>query len=241
MLPRCAAVLFCAAAVSHAASIVLYDGSLGTNPAAQGWTFGALGLGSYNESVTGGATFLTTTGSERAGYSRLSPLPLDSLAGYRFTFELQLDSESHSSPDRSGLSLVLIGSDLRGLEIGFWTNEVWVQNDSPRFTHGEGASFDTTQRTLYTLTVAGSSYALSAGGQALLSGALRDYSAAGLPYTVPNFAFVGDDTFSANAGSRFFQAGVAEVPEPGTAWWAAAGLLAMAWRIRTPRRLGGAS
>jgi len=227
---RYAALLLCAVAVSSAAPVVLYDGSLNTLPAAQGWTFGALGAGgSYSQSVAGGAALLTTAGLERAGYSVLSPLPLDRDDGYRFTIDLQLDSESHSSADRAGLSLILIGNDLRGLEIGFWTNQVWVQNDSPVFTHGEGAAFNTTQRTLYTLTVLGNGYSLSAGNSLLLSGALRDYSAAGLPYTVPDFAFVGDDTFSANAGSRLFQAGVAELPEPGTMLWAGAGLLALLW------------
>lgn len=227
---REAVVLLSIAVASPAAT--LYDGSLGTLPGSQGWTLGAMGLGSYVESLTGGAAALTTTGTERAGYTKLSPVTLDGAAGYQFTFELALDTESHDSADRAGLSVLLVGSDLLGLEIAFWTNEVWVQNAG--FTHGEGASFDATQRTLYTLTVAGGAYSLSAGGAPLLTGALRDYSAQGMPYTIPNLLFVGDDTFSANAAMRFYQAGVTALPEPATWGWGAVSLLALAFkRIKT--------
>ena len=171
------------------------------------------------ESVSGGATVLTTTAPERAGFSIFSPITLDRSSGYQVTFDLQLAAESHSSNDRAGLSVIVLGSDHMGIELGFWTplgspvNEVWAQNAG--FTHGEGAVFDTTQRTLYTLTVSGNSYDLTAGGTQLITGALRDYSGFGLPYTLPDFIFVGDDTFSADASTRFFAATV-DTPEPAS-------------------------
>ncbi len=233
---RLAALLFCAVAASPAATILLYDGSLNTTPGSQGWSLGALsGGGSYTESVTGGGTLLTTTGYERAGYSRLSPLSLDRTFGYRFTFELQLDNESHSTADRAGLSLLVVGSDLHGLEIAFWNDQIWTQNDSPLFTHGETAAFDTSARSLYTLTVQGDTYTFAAGSTTLLAGSLRDYSAGGLPYTVPNFVFVGDDTFSANAATRFYGATLTDVPEPIT-WASLASGLLLITTIRRSRK-----
>jgi hypothetical protein len=210
---------FAFSAAGHAAPVVIYDGSLGTSPTAQGWLLGTVAFtGSANESlITGGVNLDTTSGTIRSGYSIPSPLPLDRTISYNLTFDLQLNAESHSTNDRAGLSLVIIGNDLQGIEIGFWTGDVWAQNLG--FTHGEDKPFNTSQRTLYSLGVSGSSYTLSAGGNVLLSGALRDYSASNFPYNVPNFIFVGDDTFSANASSNFFEASVAS-PEPGT-WLAA--------------------
>lgn len=218
--------LFLCAAAAPAAT--LYDGSLGTNPGSQGWIPG--GLGPYTESVEGGGVLLTTSNFTSAGYTPLAALTLDRDTGYRFSFDVSLDSESHGSPHRAGLSLVLIGDDLLGLEIAFWTGEVWVQNAD--FTHGEGAALDATERRRYDLTVLGSAYALRANGAPLLAGSLRDYSARGLVYEVPNFLFVGDDTTSAGAAMRFYQASLTELPEPGTWAWAGAGLLAMGWRWR---------
>ncbi|MCU1232986.1 MAG: outer rane adhesin-like protein [Candidatus Solibacter sp.] len=212
---RHAALFLLTAASCSASTALLYNGSSGTSPAAQGWTLASLGA-VYTESQSGGATVMTTTGSVRAGYGRLIPILLNSTTGYSFTLDLQLDSESHSSNDRAGFSLILIDSDLRGLELGFWTDHVWAQNDSPMFTHGEDAAYDTTQRTTYTLTVLGSGYTLSAGRTSLLSGSLRNYTSFGLPYTTPNFVFVGDDTFEANATARLFNVSVAPVPEPAT-------------------------
>ena len=41
---------------------------------------------------------------------------------------LKLLSETHSTNDRAGLSLIVLSSDLRGIELGFWTNEIWAQS-----------------------------------------------------------------------------------------------------------------
>src|SRR5262249_41627905 len=127
---------------------------------------------------------------------------------------------------------------LKGIELGFWLGEVWAQNDGPtkppRFTHGEGAAFDTTHATEYRLNVAGDSYSLLVGGVTLLSGTLRDYSPEGLPYTTPNFVFVGDDTTSAGATSRFFSATLG-APEPSTMLLGASSLMLLCLRTRRRR------
>ena len=137
-------------------------------------------------------------------------------------FDLQLNSEDHSaSTNRAGLSIIVLGNDLRGIEIGFWTGDVWAQNFG--FTPGEDAAYNTTQRKTYTLGVSGNNYPLTVGGSVLLSGLLRDYSSSGAPYTTPNFIFVGDDTFSANASSSFFNASLS-APEPGAIVLTLAGL-----------------
>jgi hypothetical protein len=229
-LLRYTALLFCAAAICPASTAVLYNGSLASSPGSQGWSFASLGIGTYGETQSGGANVMTTTSIIRAGYGLSSPLPLDAASGYRFTLDLKVDSEAHSSANRSGFSLILIDSDLKGIELGFWTDHVWAQNAG--FTHGEDAGYDATQRTLYTLTVLGSGYTLSAGNTSLFSGSLRDYTASGLPYTVPNFVFAGDDTFEADSSVRFFNATLTQLPEPGTWALGAIGLLAYACKKR---------
>ena len=82
-MTRRLALLLLAAATIQAAPISIYDGSLNTNPQAQGWSYGAAsgGGGSAVESVSGGAAILTTTAPERAGFSIFSPITLDRTTG----------------------------------------------------------------------------------------------------------------------------------------------------------------
>ena len=120
--------------------------------------------------------------------------------------------------------MIVLGSDSKGLELGFWNNEVWAQNDSPRFTHGEGAAINTTAAlTDYALTIQGNSYTLRANGLGLLSGQVRDYSAFGAPYTSKNFLFFGDDTSSAAARTDIARVTLGAVPEPASLALLAAG------------------
>lgn len=211
--------------------IVLFDGSTNTRPDQQGWFY--LTNPTVGSSATatagGGVTTLDTTAviGDQAGYfSRITGLgshplmpTLDRASGYTVRLDARLVSEAHASDDRAGFSLIVLGEDLRGVELGFWTNEVWAQADSPLFTHAEGAAFNTTVATRYDLSVLGDSYTLFAGGSPLLTGALRDYSAFGPPYTTRSFLFVGDDTSSAGARVELARIGVtlAAIPEPGSA------------------------
>ena len=112
--------------------------------------------------------------------------------------------------DRAGFSLIVVSSDKRAIELGFWKDRIWAQADGaaeppagPLFTQAEGAAFNTqVGRIPYTLVVQGDAYTLSSTGTPILSGKLRDYSAFnGLPdpYETPNLIFLGDDTAAAGA------------------------------------------
>jgi hypothetical protein len=207
------------------ADTVLYNGALNTTPDVQGWTYLTNPSPTQATQAAGsGVTTLDTTARklDMAGYFSFG-LPgvgtLDRTLGYTIGFRVRLAQESHVSNDRAGFSVIALSGDNQGIELGFWSNEVWAQNVG--FTHGEGASFNTTASlTDYTLRILGSSYTLSANGSTLLTGPLRNYSAFGLPYNVPNLLVFGDDTTSASAHVEI--ARISLVPEPAS--WALAAL-----------------
>lgn len=210
--------------------INLYDGTQNTAPNQQGWSFRYLPLfPAVGQTVSGGLTTVDTTASlnTQAGYFTTDPLGINGVhpkmpllnraVGYTVDFGVRVQAEDHGSRvDRAGFSVIVLGTDLKGIELGFWTNEIWAQADSPMFTHAEGVARDTTVLTNYALSVLGSNYTLYADGSPILTGPLRDYSAFGAPYNTANQIFLGDDTTS--AGARFSIAHVnvnlAAVPEP---------------------------
>lgn len=210
----------------------LYDGASGKTPdqAPYTWIFGQTPPPPDLRGIAGnGATTLNTTGNNgfMAGYNHFAPFALNSITGYTVSFDLQVNSETHDGPtadknsdgiaDRAGVSLIVLGNDNRGVELAFWNNEVWTQNNAFLHTVGDGenAAFDTTSgRIHYVLDVANGGYALSADGTALLGGSLHSYAAFGPPYTLPNYLFIGDDTTSARGNFSLFQVQV--TPEPGT-------------------------
>lgn len=183
---------------------VLYDGSLGTAPAQQGWTTVSLPL-PLATPVADSAVRLDTLAlsGELSGFSRTAPSPLDRTNGFRAVFTLRLHEESHNTPDRAGLSVIVLGHDKRGLELAFWTDRVWAQSDTPMFKHAEEALFDTTAGFVaYELAISATGYTLRADGKELLAGPVRDYTpfvGAFDPYETPDFLFIGDDTTSAKA------------------------------------------
>ena len=215
----CLVSLFCI--TGPAAAGVLYDGSLGTVPGAQGWLyltdplFGASAI----ESLDTGVVVLDSTPatSDSAGYfSSLHPGVgvLDRSVGYRVRFDVEIVSESHVSSHRAGFSVIALSSDKIGIELAFWEDEVWAQS-GPTFTHAEGAPLTTTAMTDYALAIAGGSYHLSANGAPVLSGPLRDYSSHPHPtYSLTNFLFFGDDTSSADAEIRLAWIEIGSIPEP---------------------------
>lgn len=204
---------------------VLYDAALGGTPDTQG----ALLYRSSPEAVAtqtyaGGATTLDSSANihDAAGYfvhPRGAPT-LDRQAGYTLSFSVQLLAEDHTPSDknadgvgdRAGFSVIALSSDTRGIELGFWLDQVWAQEQGAAeppagvlFTHAEHAPHDTSRMARYDLTVRGDDYLLASGGHTLLSGRLRDYTAFDgpvNPYRTPNFVFLGDDSGSASAVVR---------------------------------------
>jgi hypothetical protein len=217
-----------ASAPAVTAPIVLYDGAKNNRPDQQGWRYLEAG-GSTTPIFSGGATTLDTSSSKgiSAGYfaakggffGSSAPVPaLDRAIGYTVSFTVQVELEDHAgsdknndgTDDRAGFSLIVISSDKRGIELGFWADRVWAQEGGSAvppagtlFTQAEHAPFDTqSARTPYALAIQGETYTLSSNDTPILSGKLRDYSAfVGLtdPYETPNLIFLGDDTSSASA------------------------------------------
>lgn len=228
-LPFLVSLLVSMLSTGTRADSLLYNGSLNTTPDAQGWFYGTDFLLATQSAAGGMTTFSSTADNAiRAGYSTLNPITnevlagmptLDRAGGYTVEFDVKVDSESHASADRAGFNLIALSSDRKGIELGFWTSQVWAQSDNPLFMHAEGASFDTAQGVIhYQLAVQGDSYRLFAGSSLLLAGSLRDYSSFGKPYTYQNFLFLGDDTTSASAQIELARVAVLSyaVPEPSS-------------------------
>jgi len=233
-------------AAPRAAVIDLYQGAAGTMPQAQPWmTFIGLGLAS---SVAGGVSLDTRLHpSLAAGYFNhsLTAAPgtwalknpafpdLDPAVGFTLGFELALPDEDHLSNDRAGFSVILLGDDQKGIELGFWEDRIWAQS-GPDFVQAEGVAVNTLTKTLYELTIRGLNYILNADGSQVLTGPTRDYTGATPsvdPYETPGMIFLGDDTSSASA---LFTLGSIrlEVPAPPPWWLLPAGLLALHRRRR---------
>lgn len=241
------AAMLGAAALPAAAQVTLTELYLPSNgtPLAQGWlplVQGTPGITSLQPD-----SFQINTLADlntQHGFARISPVPLDTAAGFQLTFNLRVDGSSSSSVNRGGYSLVLVGNDpSKALELVFLTNEVFVYDyvpgDDDRFVRGASASITPFVPNSYVLTVANDTFNLNVSGQNLLSGPLVDYSAQGLPYTTSNFVFFGDDTSRAAANAYLGPLVLATpVPEPATALlWAVGGLGLAGWRHR--RRRGG--
>jgi hypothetical protein len=234
-LPRrtglaCVIVIAILAQPLFAAELVLFDGSLGTLPSAQGWPFlvdPPFGH-SVTQTVNGSATTFNSASpiTDRGGYFSRDPVfgllfhpdmpTIDRAAGFRVRFDVQIMAENHVTgpsgddnadglEDRSGFSVIVISQDLEGLELAFWEDRIWAQEDDALsaedlFTQAEGVAFDTTShRMRYDLEVSGNTYSLYAdqGATPILEGPLRNYtnfSGSLDPYETASFLFLGDDT-----------------------------------------------
>ena len=199
--------------MAQAGAQTLYDGMLGSLPSSQGWNyitsplFGAKAV----QSLAGGLATLDTTAAmgDSAGYFTslppffpLHPLVgvLDRTNGFTVDFDSTLISETHDTTNRAGLSVIVLASDLSGIELGFWEDQIWAQDDGTNlFVHAESVTFNTKAHTTYQLSIKDQSYTLSTNRVSLLTGRLRNYSSKGKPYSVPSFIFLGDDTSRASA------------------------------------------
>lgn len=219
----------------HASAVDIYDGALGTSPVAQGkLTYASSDLAVHFTSTTKTVLDTNSAGTLQAGFANYDVFGsavsgsfpvLDRTTGFRIRIEnLKINSETHSSTDRAGFSLIALGSDKKGIELGFWQDTIFAQKDSPLFTQGESASHAASQAHSYDLFVLGNSYWLAlVDGPTLLTGTVRDYGAwpnpappFADPYELSNYLFVGDNTQSAAASAEFSAIRVLAVPEPGT-------------------------
>jgi hypothetical protein len=190
------------APILPASAQTLYDAGLGTLPESQAWSYGVIAIISPVKLLTNNSVLLDTTAASsiHAGWTESPGPDLNRTNGFSMVFNVQLNSEAHGSTSRAGFSVIVLGDDLRGVELGFWTNTIFAQSDSPIFTHAEDASVVTAGAFVnYALSILATNYVLSANGASILSGPLRNYSAFGYPYNQTNFIFFGDDTGSANA------------------------------------------
>jgi len=202
----------CLGWVATARAQVLFDPTLGTAPAAQGWTSVLAGA---TQTVSPAGVRLSTLAANavQAGYF-WNATPFDRAKGFTVSVDLQLLTETHARADRAGLSWILLSSDRKGVELAFHPDRVFAQ--STTFTRSEESLVDTAVARRWDLAFLGDTYRLSSGGTTWLTGSLRDYSAFGPPYSTPNLLFIGDDTTSARADFVMGRVAVS-APEPGSA------------------------
>jgi hypothetical protein len=199
---------------------------------------GILSGGTATQSTVAGGARLQTDLAVSAGYSNYTPFSalkngafpvLNRNVGFELNFSLMISTESHSNNNRAGFSAILLGSDQQGIELGFWTNEIWAQSSSPLFQHAEGVAIDTTISRNYRIQILNNAYTLLEGSNSLLSGNLRDYSSFGAPYSLPSFLFLGDNTSSGRAditlGAVSLQSDLSVVPEPSSILLLAGGIV----------------
>jgi hypothetical protein len=198
-------------------TLVLYDAALGAIPAAPLMNFSDFPPGAAAPKYENGMTIMDTVtpgNSTYAGWisnvTATSGFPiLDRAAGFQVDFTFQVDNESHTNNNRSGFSVIILSNDAKGIELAFWENEIWAQDDDTTgglFKHGEGTIFATTTGPInYQVIVVNSTYTLTANTKPILTGPIRDYTKFDgfpNPYKTENFLFLGDDTTSARARIR---------------------------------------
>ena len=235
---------------ARAVTVTLYDGTSGVTPDAYTATpylyFGNTG---GSQSVGGGVTTLNTSAGEaiQAGYSNydrngqlvnsLFPI-LDNNAGYTLSFTVKVNSQTNNGTNgdyRAGFSAIVLGSNNRGIELGFRNPNTKDPLNAPDIFSQANASFNSlgeqnsnlggvlSNLTKYDLKVVGNNYTLTSGANTLLSGSLRDYTAATGPltgvYRTPNLIFLGDDTQSAGASVDIANIALttnSPIPEPSS-------------------------
>ena len=208
---------FHAAPVLTPKTLILYDAASGAIPSAPLMGFLDFPQNTASLSYTDGSTVLDTTAAGSDTYAgwvataAASPgFPiLDRAAGFQVNFTVQVEDETHSSGHRAGFSFIVLSQDGRGIELGFWEDQIWAQADERTgglFSRAEGVPFPgSSDFTEYQVTVMGDAYTLAANGETVLTGPLREYSAfSGFPdpYETPNFLFLGDNTTRAQARVR---------------------------------------
>ena len=245
--------------LASATTLSLYDATLGGAPETQGWLAVVNLLGNLSTGAEGLTLDTTAFNNAYAGYSNYSFVigagptvspgsyvnasfpTLDRAVGFMVTVTMRINSQTNDGANgvnRAGISLTVLSNDHQGIEIGFRTTDIFSQS-GPGFTVGEsnasgGIAGLLSSLTTYDLVIQGNTYTLSTGGNTLLTGALRDYTAAvGFAsdgYRAANFIAFGDNTTSARASTLLSNLSVTTTPEPGTAALGALGLAVAAWK-----------
>jgi len=182
-----------------------------------------------------------------AGYGRNAGAVLDSGAGFSLDFAVRIGAESHANANRSGVSLIVTDHSAKGIELSFWTDEIFAKNADDGFTHGESIYLDTRTPRAYRLTFQSGQYTLVTPGADVLTGALRDYALVAdppfnvIPYGTPNYVFFGDNTSSASGRVDVSGITLAPVPEPAQWILLLAGVACVGGVAGRTRRRGGVS
>ena len=114
--------------------------------------YAALG-GTQSYSGVDTATNFDTTASNlvQGGYTCNLANPdfpaLNRLLGYTISFSVEILSESHTSADRAGFSVIAVSSDaangvLSSIELGFQDGGIFAQAGTPLFTAAESSAFN---------------------------------------------------------------------------------------------------
>ena len=221
-----------------AVTITLYDGSSGVTPNNVANPYLAFaGLGS-TQSANGGVTTLNTSANQQilAGYSNYNPnltsfvnplFPiLNRNAGYTLSFTMKLNSQTNNNPNLAGFNALILGSDKKGIEIGFKQSDIFAYNNSANLQAGERSTNLTgliSTLNTYNLNILGNNYTLKNNSNTLLTGLLRDYTGVVNPnnpltyvYGTSNFLFLGDDksTIGASVDIKNISLTTANTPVP---------------------------
>ncbi|GAA6618925.1 pre-peptidase C-terminal domain-containing protein [Scytonema sp. NUACC26] len=191
----------------------MYNYYTGSGTADKGGLFFDSSVGGGTQTAVDNTSKLVSTTYGVAGYSKYDSgaVKLDRNKGYKLKFQVKLNTESHFGDnngdkldDNAGFNVTVTSSDGKGIELGFWSNEIWAKSydsASGSLTHdsSEKATKNTTAMTNYELSVSGDNYQLFAEGSYVLSGKLRDYSGISEKYGLSDYFFLGDNSSSAKA------------------------------------------
>ena len=130
-----------------------------------------------------------------------SEIILDQNLGYTLDFSLTIEEIYVDDSDSSGLSLILIGDNGYGIEIGWTDSEILSR--SSNLTVSDRSQFETIDSGEYSIEVFNDQYTFSVNDKELLSGDLEKYDFSPAlaqpilpfnPYNAKNFIFLGDNS-----------------------------------------------
>lgn len=159
-------------------------------------------VGYTNYTVNVASALLNPLSPPTPGLVNASFPTLNRTTGFTLSFKLALSFET-SAVNRAGFSVVLLGSDAKGIELGFKSDRIFAQSATLTEAESVTPAFSLSSLTDYRLTVQGEGYKLFANNSQILSGSLHNYqfnpatSSPPLPanpYTVSNLLFLGDNT-----------------------------------------------